>query len=180
MVLIRFFLALCGMMILSTGFSQTEVKPKDPRAAPSRSPAEEYAWRIRQERLGEHYIPRDLNDAMSTLDKITSESSQENYISEEEDFVVKRLWFSFGRWLGTNWGLYEGSRFSVYLRGIGVDHPEGQIEFIMRAYHRHLQGKPLDVKDLALRYKAEKAEADSLKKSQQKVIETFTRERREK
>ena len=137
------------------------------------SPAAEYQRRIRQERIGPHYIPKDLADAMRTLDGLISVSSQDSYAQQSEDFAVHKLYFSFGRWLGTNWSLYEGSRFSVYLKSIGVDHPEGQIEFIMRAYHRHLNDSPLDVKQLAQDYKAEKAVADSLRRSRAVVIDSF-------
>ena len=137
--------------------------------------AAEYQRRIRLERIGPHYIPKDLADAVRTLDRLVSVASQTSYAGHDEDFVVHKLYFSFGRWLGANWSLYEGSRFSVYLREMGIDHPEGQIEFVMRAYHRHLNSKPLDVKQLATDYKARKAEADSLRRARAVVIDTFRR-----
>ena len=122
--------------------------------APNRMP---YAERVRKQRLDGHYIPADINDAMRELDEITSTTSQNAYAEREEDFVVHKLYFSFGRWLGLNWSLYEGSRLSAYFYDLGVDAPDGQIEMLMRLYHRHLNGKPLDVEQLAEGYKAEKA-----------------------
>ena len=119
-----------------------------------------YEERIRKQRLGGHYIPADINDAMRELEDITSVTSQNAYAERDEDFAVRRLYFSFGRWLGVNWSLYEGSRLSAYLNDLGVDAPDGQIEMLMRLYHRHLNGKPLDVKQLAEGYKAEKAAAE--------------------
>lgn len=128
-----------------------------------RSTAETYERRVRQERLNGRYIPADLADAMATLERITSTDSQEAYASRTEEEVVERLWFSFGRWLAINWGFYDGSRFSDYLRRLGVDTPDGQKEFVMRAYHRHLNGLDIDVRQLAEDYKARRAEADSLR-----------------
>lgn len=134
-----------------------------------------YERRVRQQKIGTRYIPADLNDAMLTLDELTSEKIKESYIAQSEDFVVERLFFSFGRWIAINWGLYDGSRFSAYLRRLGVDQPDGQKEFIMRAYHRHLSGKDLDVADLAGRYKRQRAERDSIKLAEAAVISSYTR-----
>lgn len=136
---------------------------------------EDYEKRIRQQKIGTRYIPADLADAMKTLDALTSEDSKEQYVSRTEDEVVERLFFSFGRWIAINWGLYDGSRFSVYLRKLGVDQPDGQKEFIMRAYHQHLRGESPDVRTLATRYKTQRARADSIKRAQAHVIETFVR-----
>jgi len=135
----------------------------------------EYERRVKQQKIGTRHIPADLEDAMATLDELTSESSKEQYISKPEDEVVERLFFSFGRWVAINWGLYDGSRFSLYLRNMGVDQPDGQKEFIMRAYHRHLLGSDLDVRQLAEAYKAKKATRDSLRRAEATVIESFTR-----
>ncbi len=139
------------------------------------SSKESFERRTRQQKIGQHYIPSDLNDAMKTLDGIVPEDSKENYVSQSEDFVVERLFFSFGRWLAINWGLYDGSRFSLYLQKLGVDQPDGQKELIMRAYHRYLNNKDLDVRDLVTRYKRQKVVQDSIRRSNAEVIETFTR-----
>jgi len=140
-----------------------------------RSAQEEFERRTRQQKIGQHHIPADLIDAMKTLDKITPEESKENYAAQSEDFVVERLFFSLGRWLAINWGMYDGSRFSRYLQNLGVDQPDGQKELVMRAYHRHLNGQDLDVRDLVTRYKRQKAVQDSIRLSQAEVIDTYTR-----
>ena len=130
-----------------------------------------YEERIRKQRLDGHYIPYDIDDAMRELDEITATTSQNEYARREEDFVVHRLYFSFGRWLGRNWSLYEGSRLSAYFRDLGIDAADGQIEMLMRLYHRHLNGKPLDVKQLAEDYKAEKAARREAERAAASVIE---------
>ena len=132
-----------------------------------------YEERIRKQRLDGHYIPYDIKDAMRELDDITSTTSQNQYAEREEDFVVHKLYFSFGRWLGLNWGLYDGSRLSAYFRDLGIDAADGQIEMLMRLYHRHLNGKPLDVKQLAEAYKAEKAARIEEERAGATVIERY-------
>lgn len=129
--------------------------------------------RVRKQRLNGHYIPYDIGDAMRELEEITSTTSQNAYAEREEDFVVRKLYFSFGRWLGVNWSLYDGSRISAYFRELGVDEPDGQIEMLMRLYHRHLNGKDLGVKQLAEAYKAEKAAEAAERRARGTVIESY-------
>ncbi len=171
----------------SAGLAQaaraTGSEPAETAASAAPATAEEladdarkaYAKRLTQEKIDGHYIPSDVLDALRELDKITSTTSQTSYASRPEDFVVKKLYFSFGRWMGVNWGLYDGSRLSAHLRDLGVDQPDGQIELLMRMYHRHLTGKDLDVKELAMAYKEKRALEDTDRMRRATVIDSFTR-----
>ena len=67
----------------------------------------------------------------------------------DEAEANKRLHFSLGRWIWHNWSFYEGSRLSVYLNKVGVNHPEDMAQVILITYHRYLNKKPLQVKELA-------------------------------
>lgn len=160
----RFTLIFCLVSLCGFAFAQDGSSSK-----------EQFERRSRQQKIGQHYIPADLIDAMKTLDEITPEDSKESYANQSEDYVVERLFFSFGRWLAINWGMYDGSRFSVFLQRLGVDQPDGQKELVMRAYHRHLNGKDLDVRDLVTRYKRQKAVQDSIRLADAEVIESFSR-----
>jgi len=160
----RFSLLCCFLSLSVFALGQSEPSSEDT-----------YKQRIRQQKIGQHYIPADLIDAMKTLDRITPEDSKESYAAQSEDLVVERLFFSFGRWLAINWGMYDGSRFSLYLQSLGVDQPDGQKELVMRAFHRHLNGQDLDVRDLVTRYKRQKVVRDSIRMSKAQVLESFTR-----
>jgi len=162
--MIRFSFLVCLLSFSVLALSQNEP-----------SAQEQFEQRTRQQKIGQHHIPSDLIDAMKTLDKITPEDSKESYAAQSEDFVVERLFFSLGRWLAINWGFYDGSRFSIYLQKLGVDQPDGQKELVMRAYHRHLNDKDLDVRDLVTRYKRQKAVQDSIRLAGAEVLESFTR-----
>ncbi len=109
----------------------------------------EYERRIRKEMLNDVYIPKDLNDAFKELTRLTDKAARAKFISAEEDVVVKKLYFSLGRWILHNWGFHGGSRMSHFLKTkLGVSHPEDQAVFIIRTYHRSLNKKDLNVKEI--------------------------------
>ena len=172
----RLALSVLLACVLGGVLAQAPPRPGQ-RAAPERLEAFDapqrmtYEERIRKTRLDGHYIPYDLKDAMRELEDITPITSQNAYASREEDFVVRKLYFSFGRWLGVNWSRYEGSRLSAYLNDLGVDTPDGQIELLMRLYHRHLNGKELDVRPLVEAYKAERAAEEEARRARSTVLE---------
>ena len=122
------------------GFSQ---KTEDPYQ-------KKYEWRIRQEVLYGVYIPRDVNDALIQLTRLTDEESKAKLKNMAEEEVVKKLYFSFGRWMSHNWGFHEGSRLTVYFQKMGIYAPDDMTRFMMILFHRNLTKKPLDIKELVL------------------------------
>ena len=61
-----------------------------------------------------------------------------------------------GQWLILNWGFYGGSRLSHYLRSAGVTFPDDMADFLILAYHRRLNDKPIGIKELALDFKGKR------------------------
>ncbi len=110
----------------------------------------QYQQRIKKEYVNGVYIPADLTEAFVELNKLISEESKNKYKSAPEDIAVKKLFFSFGRWISYNWSFYEGSRLSHFIKTkIGISHPDDMTKFIMLTFHRSLNKKPLDAKTLA-------------------------------
>ncbi len=110
----------------------------------------EYERRIKKEMINDIYIPKDLTDAFKELTRKMDKSAKTKFTVTPEDTIVKKTYFSLGRWIAVNWGFYEGSRLSHWLKTeVGVSHPEDQSIFIIRTFHRSLNKKPLDVKALA-------------------------------
>lgn len=103
----------------------------------------EYEKRIRQEVLFGVYIPANLEEAFSELKRLSDGGDIKKFKSATETLVVHKLHFGIGRWISHNWGFYSGSRFSQYLRELGLAHPDDMITFILTTFHRHLNGKPL-------------------------------------
>lgn len=115
----------------------------------SKNPDEEkYEWRLRQEVLYGVYIPKDVNEVFLELNKKMDEPSKNKFKSLDEEVGTHKLFFSLGRWMTHNWGLYEGSRLSKYMQDMGVHHPDDMVRFFMIAYHRNLNRKPLEIKEL--------------------------------
>ena len=106
---------------------------------------EDYNWRIMQRKLNNIYIPADIHDAMIELEEISTESAMNRFRSAPEEDIGRRLFFGLGKWITTNWQFYEGSRFSHYLRSLGLTHPDDMTIFVIESFHRHLNEKDLEI-----------------------------------
>jgi hypothetical protein len=109
---------------------------------------EKYAWRITQTNLAGQYIPKDLPDAINELNKLTDEASRAKFRAMSESDAEHKLYFSLGRWVATNWSLYEGSRMSHYLKEVGISFPEDQAGAVILAWHRSLNKKDLNFREI--------------------------------
>lgn len=109
---------------------------------------ERYQRRITQSHLNGVYIPKDLADAFNRLNQLISPESMKKFKGMSEKDATHKLHFSLGRWLIYNWGFYEGSRLSHYLKGLGLSHPDDMARFIIITYHRQLNRQSLEVKPL--------------------------------
>jgi len=127
-----------------------------------------YAKRITKEYIHGVYIPKDLADAFVSLNSLIEKQMQAKYKYMSEQDAVEKLHFSFGRWITYNWGFYEGSRMSHYLKGLGIHHPDDMARFVMLSYHRNLNKKTLDVK------KQLEEIAEKKKRQIEKKLETGT------
>ena len=107
-----------------------------------------YQNHIKKEKLFGVYIPKDLGDAFAQLNRLISPESKKKFRQVSERTAVRKLHFSFGRWMIYNWQFEEGSRFSHYLRKLGLFDPDDMARFVMTAYHRQLNKKPLEIKAL--------------------------------
>ena len=109
---------------------------------------EKYEWRIRQESLFGTYIPKDINEAILVLTKLSDAQSKQKFKAMSESDACQKLFFSLGRWMSYNWSFYEGSRLSVYLQELGIHHPDNMSRFLIVLFHRSLSNQPLEVKEL--------------------------------
>jgi len=108
---------------------------------------EEYNERIQKDYLFGVYIPEDMGDAFLQLNKLIDKDSKEKFQSAPEDVAVRKLHFSFGRWMIYNWQFYDGPRLSHSLKQLGIHHPDDMASVLIRTYHRYLNKKPLNIKD---------------------------------
>lgn len=108
-----------------------------------------YEWRIRQERLYDVYIPKNLDDAFAQLNKLIEEEDRAKFVTLTEEEAYEKLYFSFVRWITHNWGFYGGSRLSHYIKSLGITHPDDMARFVIVTYHRKLRNEPLNIKEIA-------------------------------
>lgn len=137
----------------------------------------QYQERIVKDRLNGIYIPKNLDDALAQLNKLSSEESKAIFKNIPEDSVCLLMHNRIGQWMIVNWSFYEGSRLSNYLHSAGVTYPDDMADFLILAFHRQLNQKPVSIKELATLFR-EKRQAelqDELQKG--KVIKEETRQR---
>ncbi len=128
-----------------------------------------YAIRIELEEIDGVYIPENLDDAFAELSRLSSSADLEKFKSAPEDVVRDKLHFGLGRWMIHNWGFYDGSRMSHYLKELGLEHPDDMAKFMVVSYHRHLNDIPLGIEEQVAYYK-EYREQERLKREQQKEL----------
>lgn len=114
---------------------------------------QQYEERIKKERIGGVYIPKNLDDACAQLTKLSTPESREKFKNVPEDSVTLYLHGSLGKWMILNWSFYEGSRLSHYLRSAGITYPDDMADFLIIAWHRQLNAKPIEIKALVVRFK---------------------------
>lgn len=124
-------------------FVQVAIAQSTPDAGKKMPGDSLYNENIRKSRLYGVYIPRDIEDALVRLDKLTDETAREPLKKIHEDTMAKKLFFGLGRWMEYNWNFEEGSRFSHYLKNKGLVYTEDMTRFMLITYHRHIMGKSL-------------------------------------
>ncbi len=101
----------------------------------------EYEYRLTQEYLNKIYIPANLGDCFSELDKLLPESDKNKIRSlpNRDDTVAYHM--GLGMWMRNNWGLWAGSRLQKYMMDHGVGHPDDMSGVILDYYYDWLNGK---------------------------------------
>jgi hypothetical protein len=160
-------MSLSFMIICVVAFAQPELQPADNM----KQYQENYKWRIEQTTLAGQYIPKDLPDAIGELNKLTDEASRNKFKTLSENDAEHKLFFSLGRWVATNWSFYQGSRLSHYLKEAGITFPEDQAVALIIAWHRTLNKKEINFKEIRDRLvEKRKKEHEERLRSKQTII----------
>jgi hypothetical protein len=141
---------------------------------------EQYQERITKDRLYNVYIPKNLEDAMLQLDKLMTPESKNIMKAIPEDQVCQQLHGRLGQWIINNWGFYGGSRLSHYLRSAGITYPDDMADFLILAYHKRLNGLPVNIKDLATEFKEKRKKAWEEELKSREVLYEETRKKEDR
>lgn len=126
------------------------------------------------------YIPKDLDDAINSLNKIYSDSLKLKITKlTEEDYVSGNYRFGMGLWMRNNWQLWGGSRLSKFFQDNRINHPESMSVVILESYHRYLKNEDIRFDEQIKEYVEweEKSKLDKLeqeKKELKEKKETFS------
>lgn len=129
-----------------------------------------YALRISLAEINGVYIPVDLEDSFRELQRLSSAEDIEKFKSAPEEIVRDKLHFGLGRWIYVNWGFYLGSRFSHYLRSLGLEHPDDMTKFVIVSFHRHLNGEDLRIDEQVEYYKKQRERERQERLMRQEVL----------
>lgn len=159
---------------LIAGFGAFSALAQEPNNLPStdKTIEAEYNRRITLDKINGVYIPKNLDDVFVTLNKMVDAESKFKVKNLPETQVDSILLPRLGLWMKLNWSFYEGSRLAHYLRSAGVSYPDDMASFLLLAWHRHLNAKPVEIKELATFFKEKrKAEFDAEQKKGQVIFE---------
>ncbi len=99
-------------------------------------------------------IPKDLDACIERLKKMISEEEIAEIKEMTEDDFVGATHHGLGTSLRNGWGLWTGSELAQYFGRMGLWHADDISGLILRSFHRHLKGKPLDVEGQVAQYRA--------------------------
>jgi hypothetical protein len=173
----RILLLLPGLFVLLLNtFAQTQQEEPGPPSTEAEF-EQQYQERIRKETLNGVYIPKNLEEAMAELDKRVSSEARLKFKAIPEDSVCMIMHNRLGQWMILNWGFYGGSRLSNYLRSAGVTFPDDMADFLILAYHRRQNAKPIGIKELAIDFRERRKKEYQEKMKKGTVIHEEVRKR---
>jgi hypothetical protein len=90
-----------------------------------------------------YYVPRDLGEALTEVDRIMGSSGRADVLKAKERDMID-YHFSFGLWMRNNW-LRHHSRLAQYFKQLGIVDYDDMSGIILDSYWRQLHGKPIDL-----------------------------------
>ena len=116
------------------------------------------------------YIPADLEDAFSELNRLSDPRGVAEFKSAPEDSIRRKLHFGLGKWILVNWGLEDGSRYSHHLKQKGISIPDDMVEYTIVMWHRKLNSQPLKSEEEIARIQKRMAEDQKKRDEDKKII----------
>ena len=135
---------------------------------------EEDKVRYSTDSLRGYYIPKNLDDAINSINKIYSDSTKLKITKLlEKDYVYGNYRSGMGLWMRNNWQLWGGSRLSAFFRNNKINHPESMSVVILESYYRYLKNEDIRFEEQIKEYVEweEKAKSDELERELKELKE---------
>jgi len=114
----------------------------------------ELKYRIKKDTLDNEYIPKNLEDAIETIDSKLSNDLKSDIIHMTEDDFILESHFGIGLTMIRNgWSLWGKSRLFFFFEKKGINHPDDMSSIILTSYYRNLTGKPIRFDDQIIKIK---------------------------
>lgn len=112
-----------------------------------------YANRYTLDSIYNVYIPRDINECISEIGEMFSDTVKYSIMEMPESEFTSRYHFGFGRYLRNSWALWMGSRLSKYFNDMGIFHPDDMSGIILSSYYRFLINEDINLESQVEYYK---------------------------
>jgi hypothetical protein len=89
--------------------------------------------------------PKDLDEAITWLDKHFSKRDKLSIISDTEDEFTGKSHHGMGAYLRNTWGLWGELPLAKFFNGLGIFHADDMSGIILTSFHRKLSGKAIDL-----------------------------------
>lgn len=120
----------------------------------------------------ENYIPKNLKDAIEYLNCVWSEFDKTEFKNKEEKEAVTELHFGTGMSIRNGWDLWKGkNRICRFFKSKGIFHPDDISSIILTSFHRHLNGKSIDLETQIEDYKSYWERISNENKEKERLIE---------
>lgn len=139
-----------------------------------------YLKRIESDSINGFYIPKNIEECFSELDKILKPKDIQTIKNLKEENEISGYHHGLGTYLRNNWYLWGGSRLSEYFNKLGIYHPDDMSSIILNSYFRYLNHQDIKLdeqikfyKDYWEKYQSDKEKMKQEKFSQYKVGDTL-------
>lgn len=114
------------------------------------------------------YIPIDLNDCITQLDRIIPDNNKTKIAAMRGDQFSAYSHMTLGMWLRNNWGLWKGSRLSQFFNSKGIHHPDDMSGIVLDSYYRYLTKQEIRLDEQIKYYRGywEKVKNDELEREE--------------
>lgn len=101
---------------------------------------EEYKKRLTLDKINDRYIPKNLYECLTELDKILNFDSKKQLKEATETWQFNSHMGGLGMWLRNNWGINGGSRLLVYFNNRNIKNRDEISGIIIEQYINWLKG----------------------------------------
>ncbi len=95
-------------------------------------------------------IPTNLDECIQELEKSENIEGFKNLAENDAIWIYH---FNIGMYIRNEWGLWKGSELAKWFNNKDIYHADDMSSIIFASFHRHLNGKPIDLDEQVKYYR---------------------------